>query len=60
MPAAKAQQYLTALDNNDELFTYFSEVIALMSDLDEAPISPSKSAVDAIVAYASKARKVIS
>ncbi len=56
----QAKMYMKSLDNNDKTFSCFSEMIDLMSDMDDVLLEPSQSSVDKILVYAKKSRKVAS
>jgi hypothetical protein len=56
----QAEMYMKSLDTNDKTFSSFSEMIDLMSDMDDALLEPSKSCVNQILLYAKKSREVAS
>jgi hypothetical protein len=54
----QAETYMKSLDKNDSIFSFFSEMIGLMSNMDDSILEPSKSSVDQILLYAKNARRI--
>lgn len=59
MTPAQSQKFMRDLERNESQFSYFSEIIDLMSQMDDAAMAPSKQSIDNILNYAQKTRKVV-
>lgn len=54
----QAETYMKSLEKNDSTFSFFSEMIDLMSNMDDAMLEPSKPSIDQILLYAKNARRI--